>query len=71
MILILLLIFIILLLIITYNKKEYFNGAYMSIVDPYSLYLHKDISAKADWWNYIHNRKLYYYRDYVNMSNKE
>lgn len=57
--------------LVLYNNKETFSGAYMTIVDPYSIPLHKDISEKADWWNYLHNQKLYYYRDYVDMKYKE
>lgn len=69
---ILLIILIVLIsILILYKNKETFPGSYMTIVDPYSLFLHKDISEKADWWNYLHNQKLYYYRDYVNMDQKE
>ncbi|ARF10080.1 hypothetical protein Indivirus_12_8 [Indivirus ILV1] len=73
MIIILLLLVILFLIIMAYSRIENFNenDAHLSIVDPYSLYLHKDISEKEDWWNYTNNRKLYYYRDYVNMTNKE
>jgi len=60
--------------ILTY-KKEYVKPnnfiKYLSIIDPYSLYLHKNISEKEDWWNKTHARKLYYYRDYIPQFYKE
>lgn len=74
-ILIILLIIIILLALFNFNKyNESFNpnpGSYLSIVDPYSLYLFKDISEKEDWWNKTHSRKFYYYHNYVPQYYKE
>lgn len=78
MIIIIFLIIILLAIIILYHLYyfhiENFNpnpGSYLSIVDPFSLYLFQDISAKEDWWNVTHQRKLYYYRDYVPQYYKD
>lgn len=43
----------------------------LSIVDPFSLYLHKDISEKEDWWHKTHTRKFYYYHDMVPFHYRE
>lgn len=65
------LIFVILGLIVFVNKnKEPFCGI-LSIVNPFSLYLHDDIMKKADWWNATHRRKLYYYHNMVPQHYKE
>ena len=53
------------------RSQEEIPGSYLSIVDPYSLYLFKDISEKEAWWNKTHARKFYYYRDYVPPYYKE
>ena len=60
-----------LLLIIFLMKRREPFAQYLTIVDPYSIYLHKDISQKEDWWNYDHNRKLYYYDNMVPQRYKE
>lgn len=67
-----LLIFVMLgvLVILNQNNEEPFCGI-LSIVDPYSLYLHQDIMTKADWWNATHRRKLYYYHNMVPQHYKE
>ncbi|QKF94513.1 hypothetical protein QKU48_gp1055 [Fadolivirus algeromassiliense] len=56
----------------------YFSGphnesfvANMSIVDPYSIFLHDGITEKQHWWNVTHAKKLYYYHDYVPITFKE
>ena len=65
-------ILLLLLLLIMFLKRSQENFAqHLTIVDPYSLYLHKDISEKEDWWNYDHNRKLYYYHNMVPQRYKE
>ena len=65
-------ILIIILVILWYisNRSEPFANN-LTIIDPYSLYLFKDISRKEDWWNKTHGRKLYYYRDYTLPVYKE
>ena len=57
-------------LVLVQNNKEPFCGV-LSIVNPYSLYLHADIMKKADWWNATHRRKLYYYHNMVPQHYKE
>ena len=52
----------------SYNEKFVAN---LSIVDPFSLYLHNDISNKEDWWHKTHSNKFYYYRDMVPIYYKE
>lgn len=71
MLIIILLIFLIIVIMFLLKRHENFSGEYMSIVDPYSLYLWADISAREDLWNYDHTRKLYYYRDMVPQRYKE
>ena len=70
MLIIILVIALILIFLLSRSRKEQFSCG-LSIVDPFSLALHKDISEKADRWNYNHNRKLYYYRDLVPIRYKE
>ena len=57
------LIIIIAILIIAYismcDRESFINN--LSIVDPYSLYLHKDISEKEDWWNILHTKPTIYF----------
>ena len=74
MIIIFLIIILLAVTILYYSHIENFDpnpGSYLSIVDPFSLYLFQDISAKEDWWNVTHQRKLYYYRDYVPQYYKD
>lgn len=63
----LILIIIITILILIYLKsfKNETFVSYLSIVDPFSLYLHKNITEKEDWWNETHAKNFYYYQDYV------
>ena len=68
-----LLILIIISIILLFLFKPY-NEPFVSdltIINPYSLYLFRDISRKEAWWNKTHGRKLYYYRDYVPQIFKE
>jgi len=53
-IILLIILLLILLIVLILIRKEHFNGAFMTIVDPYSLYLHKHISDKETRWNYLH-----------------
>ena len=77
MITIILLVILIMLLVSVFKRNEGFDGEicmdefYPTIVDPYSIFLHKNASEKEDWWNYDHNRKLYYYRNMVSQRYKE
>jgi hypothetical protein len=59
-----------LLILFIYNKNESFVTD-LSIVDPYSLFLHKDISDKEDWWHRTHTAKFYYYHDMVPIHYRE
>ena len=59
---IILIILLLMLLVKSYHEPFISN---LTIIDPYSIYLHRDISKKEDWWNKTHARQLYYYRDYV------
>ena len=43
----------------------------LSIVDPYSLYLHDDISNREDWWHHTHTKNMYYYHNMVPIHYKE
>lgn len=43
----------------------------LSIVDPYSLYLHDDISNREDWWHRTHTKNMYYYHNMVPIHYKE
>ena len=66
-ILLLVLILIYVLYTVILSKEGFCSpGEYMSIVDPYSIPLWLNTSAKEDLWNYNHTRKLYYYRDMIN-----
>jgi hypothetical protein len=67
---IILLVMIGFILLMEKSKREGFC-TYLSIVDPYSLYLHDNIMPKAEWWNDSHRRKFYYYHDYVPQYYKE
>jgi len=69
MILYILIVLVILFIITKFNKETFVSN--MTIVDPYSLYLHKDIMEKADWWNQTHRRKFFYYHDMVPQHYKE
>ena len=51
-----------------YKEKFVTN---LSIVDPYSLYLHDDISNREDWWHHIHTKNMYYYHNMVPIHYKE
>ena len=58
-------IIIILIIILFYlysNKIENFE---IPLIDPYSLYLHQDITQREKTWNLAHNKKLYYYDNVV------
>lgn len=74
---ILVIILILALVFILKRSNESFDGQicmdkfYPTIVDPYSIFLHRNISEKEDQWNYGHSRKLYYYRDLVPQRYKE
>lgn len=70
MIFIILIILIILVFgVITFRRENFASN--LTIVDPYSLYLHQNIMEKADWWDQTHSRKLYYYHDMVPQHYKE
>ena len=75
MIIILLLVLILIYMlygVITQRQESFCSpGEYMSIVDPYSIPLWLNTSAKEDLWNYDHTRKFYYYRDMVPQKYKE
>ena len=54
-------------IIVTLLAILYFNGPYnekfasnLSIIDPYSLYLHENISEKENRWNELHKTQYYY-----------
>ena len=53
------------------NKQYKENFVNLSIVDPYSLYLHADISDKEDWWHHTHTKNMYYYHNMVPIHYKE
>ena len=54
---------IIIILIVVYVYMQYREPFVnnLSIVDPYSLYLHKDISEKEDYWGCIHTKQPIYF----------
>ncbi len=55
---IIIILIIVLVAICFKNKKEHFD---IPLIDPYSLYLHQDISLRENTWNMEHSKKLYYY----------
>jgi uncharacterized lipoprotein NlpE involved in copper resistance len=46
------------------NRKEGFVNN-LSIINPYSLWLHRNISEKERWWNRRGSEKRYYYSDMI------
>jgi hypothetical protein len=60
----------ILLLIIYYYKYKVEKFA-IPYIDPYSLYLHADITKKEETWRRQHRRKLYYYDDIIPQRFKD
>jgi len=74
-IIILILIFLTFLLSINLNRpyKENFESPIvtLSIVDPYSIWLHEDATNREDWWHHTHSKKFYYYHNMVPFNYKE
>ena len=72
-IIIVILVIIMLVTYFKYIKVEHFD---IPLINPYSLYLHQDITQREDTWNLAHAKKLYYYdnvvpyrfKDYQNFS---
>lgn len=58
---IILLLILILLLSINYRRENF--G--IPCIDPYSLYLHANITRREDIWQNAHKKKLYYYDNVV------
>jgi len=57
MLIIIILIIILVLIFVNLSYEPFVT----TIIDPYSVYLHKKISEKENLWNLMHTIKLYDY----------
>lgn len=46
-------------LLFGYKKEKFANNT--SMLNPYIVCLHNDISNKEDWWHLQHSKKIYNY----------
>lgn len=59
---------ILIIIWLSIKKVENFG---IPLIDPYSVYLHADISKREDIWKLAHTKKLYYYDNIVPYHFKE
>lgn len=64
-------IILVLAIVLIYLTKYNVENFAIPIINPYSLYLHKDITRRAELWRLCHSKKLYYYDNVTPQHFKE
>ena len=60
-----------LLLWMLFSRVGQVEGFEIPLINPYSLYLHDDITRRERLWNRCHSKKLYYYANVEPQRFKE